>query len=81
VSKPLHNHGKTATGSSSSFGSTKGASKGVFQSISFPLSDEIQSVQTEGPICLYSKAELYGFFIVDKKANIMTVARLKRKFL
>lgn len=83
ILKPLPNDGKTAISSSSSFGSTKGASKGIFQSISFPLSNQVQSVQTEGPIYLHSKAELWRCFFstVDKRANIMTVARLKRKSL
>lgn len=54
ILKLIENDGKTSISSSTNFGSIKAASKGASQSVSFPVSNQVQSVQTEGWIYLCS---------------------------
>lgn len=84
--KHFCNDKKIAISSSSSFCRTKIMSKRIFQSISFSLSNQVQSVQTERLIYLCSKDEgvffcLFFVFTIDKRANIMNVSRFERKSL
>lgn len=82
ILKLIENDGKTSISSSTNFGSIKAASKGASQSVSFPVSNQVQSVQTEDWIYLCSiKGEWWEvfFFCCWQKRKYCDCYKIKEK--